>query len=238
MLKVLREVDPTRVGLELAVGCHVVELTASRVQRRNPGITAARQVDGRQVERQAQQVVAQRLRHELVDLVALLPGHAAHDGTRRLVRGRATRCKRERVEEGLNQADLAGDEAGVQPVDRLGQHRVAEAIDGMRELGDDEWIDRGIKPRWGQEDVDLRLDFARELFEHQVLVLHLGTELGCLEQALTVPVEGGNVGREDRNGEDWDIEPLIEESDIVRGDGHILGVLDQPVVFGVEYVMY
>ena len=40
------------------------------------------------VERQAEQVVAQRLGHELVDLVADLAGDAAHDGAGGLLRRR------------------------------------------------------------------------------------------------------------------------------------------------------
>ena len=73
----------------------------------------------------------------------------------------------------------------------------------MRELGDDRRIDGGIEPGRGKEDVDLRLNLARELLEHEVLVLHLGAELGRLEQALAVPLQrsdldsvGGNVQRQ------------------------------------------
>ena len=59
-----------------------------------------------QVERQAEQVVAQRLGHELVDLVADLAGHAAHDGAGRLrPASAAARRERQRVEEGRDQAD-------------------------------------------------------------------------------------------------------------------------------------
>ena len=43
----------------------------------------------------------------------------------------------DRIEEGLDEADLVVGEGRVEPVDRLGQHRVAEAIDDVRELGDD-----------------------------------------------------------------------------------------------------
>ena len=67
---------------------------------------------------------------------------------------------------------------------------MAEAIDGVRELGDDRRVDRGVVDLGrGKEDVDLRLDLARELLEHQVLVLHLGAEAGGLEQALAVPLQ-------------------------------------------------
>ena len=33
----------------------------------------------------------------------------------------------------------------------------------------------------------LRLDLAREFLEHEMLILHLGAELGGLEQAFAVP---------------------------------------------------
>ena len=59
-----------------------------------------------QIERKADQVVAQRLGHELVDLVADLAGHAAHDGAGRLLRRRAAGGEGERVQEGGDQADL------------------------------------------------------------------------------------------------------------------------------------
>ena len=86
MLQVLQQVGPARIGLELAVAGLLVDIAARRVQGRNAGVAAARDVDRGQVERQAEQVVAQRLRDELVDLVAGLPGHAAHDGAGGLFR--------------------------------------------------------------------------------------------------------------------------------------------------------
>ena len=61
---------------------------------------------------------------------------------------------------------------------------MAEAVDGMRELGHDGGIDSDVG---GFEFVDVRLNAACELFEHEVLVLHLGAELGRLEQSLAVP---------------------------------------------------
>ena len=198
MFEILREIEPADVGLELAVGGHVVEFTARRVERGHAGVTSARQVDGRQIKGQAEQVVAQRLSDELVDLVAGLARHAAHDGAGRLFGGqRAVVVERQRIEEGLDQADVAGDEVGVEAVDRLGQHRVAEAIDRMRELGHDGRIDRGIETFRGKEDIDHRLDLARELLEHQVLVLHFGGELRRLEQALAVPHARRKLPRRD-----------------------------------------
>ena len=99
-------------------------------------------------------------------------------------------CEGGRVEEALDQADVVGVEVRIEVVDRLGQHRVAEAIDHVRELGDDRRIDRGVEAVGHQEDVDGRLDLAGELLEHEVLILHLGAELGRLEQAFAVPDQG------------------------------------------------
>ena len=128
-------------------------------------------------------------------------------------------------------------EVGVEAVDRLGQHRVAEAIDGVRELGDDRGIDRGVVADRREELVDLRLDGAGELLEHEMLVLHLGAELAGLEQALAVPLQrvdlrlGGGEGRRRGAGQ----QPLVEERAgrcSARSDLH--GLIDQAVVLGVE----
>ena len=156
VLDVLREVDPARVGLELAVAGHLVELAACRVQRRNAGVAAAREVDGGEVERQAEQVVAQRLGLELVDLVADLAGGAAHDGAGRLLGGERAALSNA---SGLRKASIRPisleAKSGSRPVDRLQQHRVAEAVDRVRELGHDRRIDGGVEAVGGEEHVDV-----------------------------------------------------------------------------------
>ena len=93
-------------------------MRAGRVQRGHAGVAAAREVDGREVERQAEQVVAQRGRHELVDLVADLPGHAADDGAGGDVVGDGVSnlgtvgVIRERIEEALDQPDVVRGKVG------------------------------------------------------------------------------------------------------------------------------
>ncbi|MNQ31698.1 hypothetical protein D3C85_450760 [compost metagenome] len=235
VLYVLHEISPARVGLELCVAGGPIELPPRSVQGRNAGIATTRQVDGRQIERQAQQVVAQGFGDELVDLVAHLAGHAAHDGTGRLFRSGAAARELERVEEGLDQPDIARGKVRIKPVDLLQQHRVPEAIDGVCELGNDARIDRGVVHlARGEEGIDHRLDGPGELLEHQVLVLHFGAELRRLEQALAVPVQGRGVGRNDSDGRQ---QPLVQERHIAacrcRQD-HRLGVIDQAVVLMVE----
>ena len=63
VLEMAGEVDPALIGLEqrIVVG-RLVELRAGLVERGSAGVAATRQVDGREVERQAEQVVAQRAR--------------------------------------------------------------------------------------------------------------------------------------------------------------------------------
>ena len=113
-------------------------------------------------------------------------------------------------------AQTATDEAEVrvETVDRLGQHRVTEAIDHVRELGHDRRIDRGVVH---QECINVRLHLAGELFEHEMLILHLGAEPSRLEQALAVPFIGldavGNVGPRQH--------PLLHEGRVGGGGYHI-----------------
>ena len=80
VLDMLHEVSPARIWLDPGVGRLVVEIAPRRVQGRNAGIATACEIEHGQIERQAHEVVAQRLGDELVDLVAGLAGEAAHDG--------------------------------------------------------------------------------------------------------------------------------------------------------------
>ena len=45
------------------------------------------------------------------------------------------------------------------------------------------------------EDVDVWLDLPRELFENEVLILHLGAEPRGLKDALAVPLQRSDLGR-------------------------------------------
>ena len=80
MLEVLHQVGPARVRLELGVAGHLVEFTPRRIEGRNAGVATTRDIERGQIERKTDQVVAQRLGHELVDFVADRAGHAADDG--------------------------------------------------------------------------------------------------------------------------------------------------------------
>ncbi len=60
----------------------------------------------------------------------------------------------------------------------------------MRELREDGRVDRGVVAVGRQELVHRRHHRARELLEDEVLVLHLGAELGGLEQPLAIPLQG------------------------------------------------
>src|SRR5262249_11845816 len=236
----LHVVEPAGIGSQATVPGYLVEVAPRRIERGNAGVAAARQVDGGKVERQAQQVVAQGFGLELVDLVADLPRGAAHDGAGSLLGGEGiVLIEGQRIEEGLDQADLARGKLRIEAVDLVLQHRGAEAIDDVRELGDDGGIDVGvIDLGGGKERVDVRLNFARKLLEHQVLVLHLGAELGRLEQALAIPDQAREVSG---HGGDRNEQPLIEERHIAgrrRLQQHRLGVIDEAIVLGVEDVMH
>ena len=247
VLEVVGKIDPADVGLELAVtGCGI-ELAARLVQAGDTGVTATGDVQRRQVQRQAKQVVAQRLGDELVDFVAQLAGHAANDRTGCFIGGGTAAGEGQRVEEGGNQAQLlirVGGvarhrvEVGVEAVDGFGQHRVAEAVHHMGELGEDGRVDRRVVAVGGEELVDLRLNGARELFEHQVLVLHFGAELGGLEQPLAVPYQCGDAGWRGGDGSDIVDQPLVEERQVTGGQQGVLGLLHQAVVLGVEHMVH
>ena len=112
---------------------------------------------------------------------------------------------------------------------------MAEAIDGVRELGDDRRIEVDVVHLGRREErVDLRLDRARELLEHQVLVLHLGAELRRLEQALAVPLQRVDLRLRRGQRSDRAQQPFVEEGQVVRGQDRVLDLVDQAVVLGVE----
>ena len=89
VLGVLGEIDPALVRLQLLVAGAGIELGARLVEGRRTSVAGAGDVEHRKVERQAEQVVAQRVDDELVDLVANLAGRAANDGARRFIGGSA-----------------------------------------------------------------------------------------------------------------------------------------------------
>ena len=71
VLEVEREVGPAHVGLQLRVlSGHLVELRAGLVEGRQAEVAATGDVERREVERDADELVAQHVGHELVDLVA------------------------------------------------------------------------------------------------------------------------------------------------------------------------
>ena len=109
VLEMARKVGPARVGREQYVlVARSIKLLADCVQRGHAGVATARQVDGRKVQRQSKQVVAQRAGDELVDLIASLARHAADDRTSSnfVVDGTVRPVEGGRVEEALDQPDV------------------------------------------------------------------------------------------------------------------------------------
>src|SRR5690606_34944311 len=155
-------------------------------QRGHARVTAAGNVYGSQVERDADQLVAQRIGHELVDLLASLTGHAANDRASRFMVVQTQAIEGLRIEEGIEQAHRGVTIAIlVDNIDTFGKHRMAKAIHYVRKLGEDVGIKLGIG--LNDEDVDVWLDLTREFLEHEMLVFHLGDKAPRLEQACTVP---------------------------------------------------
>ena len=266
VLDVLHEVGPARVGLDPGVAGLVVEIAPRRVQRRNAGIAAAREIEHGQIERQADEVVAQRLGDELVDLVADRAGHAAHDGAGRLFRRRAAGGICQRIEERRDQAQLlvvgrvqrvGSDrvEVRIEAIDRLGQHRVAEAIDRVRELRHDRRIEVDVIDLGRREE---RIDHAAGWCARTPRTRGAGTASRCRTSppgtgarhsiemqavdegaercgSLTSSPPGASGARGRRQ------QPFIEEGQIVgldaRGNDRVHRLVDQPVVLGMEDVV-
>ena len=142
----------------------------------------------------------------------------------------------DRIEEALDQSDMILGEGRIKAIDRLGQHRVAEAVDHMRELGDDRRIDGDIVTVGNEEYVDVGLDFAGELLEHEMLVLHFGAELRGLEQAFAIPFDCPARRLECSHA----VEQAIRSKKgacLPTAQHNRLGVLDEPIVLGMEDVM-
>src|SRR4029077_18569483 len=106
MLEMLHQVRPARVGLDPGVASLGVEVEPRSIERWNAGITAACEIEHSQIERRAEQVVAQGLRDKLVDLVADRAGHTAHDGACCILRRRTAASKSQWIEERRDQAQL------------------------------------------------------------------------------------------------------------------------------------
>ena len=159
----------------------------------------------------------------------------------------------ERVGEGREQADLVEDRVaggvvlhgaiGVQgiAVDVLVQHRVAEAVDGVRELGHHRWVEMHVI---ATEHVDVGRDLPRELAEHEMLVLGFIAETRRLEDALAVPFRRCDLVRSAVGvlGE------IGAGQHPLRGIGGValvelgldlrLALLGQPVVLRMEHVLH
>ena len=189
MLGAKLELEPVAVRPERRIARGREQLAAHDVQRRDAFAAAARDVQHGQVQRQAEQVAAHGVGDELVDLVADLPRPALEDRAGGLGRAHARPAQRirelARVEEAGEQRDVEGRAVGPGARDRLGQHRVAEAVGLVRELGEDGRIGVALEvDAVADEHVDRRHQLARELLEHEMLILHLGDEAGRLEHAL------------------------------------------------------
>ena len=84
VLHILPEIQPADIRLQLGVAGRGIELCPGMVEARNTRLPATRDIERRQVERQAKQRAAHSLDNELVDFVTNLPGHATNDRASRV----------------------------------------------------------------------------------------------------------------------------------------------------------
>ena len=237
VLKVRGIVRPAFIRLEELAAGGCIELLASGVERGHACIPTPRDVQRGQVERQANEVVAQGAGDKLVNIGTGLAGHATGHGTRRLIRGQClVKVEGDRVEERFDQAGRGVHAVLVHRLNVLGQHRVAEAINYMGELRHDGGIDLGAGIY--HKGRDLRLHGAAELFEGEVLILHLGGEFCRLEQTPAIPREGVDRGCRklvlvDRGGQ-----PFVDEGQLATVEDGLLHFGGLAVVFAVEHVVH
>ncbi len=110
--------------------------------RRQTDIATAREVDGGEIKRLSEETLLQRRRDELVDLVAVDARETERDY--RFIAG-----ERRWVEERLEQRNVRecareiAIDVRIRDLERLGQHRVAEAEHGLAELEADAHVDVG-----------------------------------------------------------------------------------------------
>ena len=131
VLEVCTKIDPVGVGGELTVVGLSEDLAANVVERGDAFAAGTSQVQRGEVERQAEQVVAQRVAHELVELVAHLIRQAHHDCPRTSVAHVvASGCKFagsdvlefRRVQEAIEESDVILGSVNVGAGDRLVEH--------------------------------------------------------------------------------------------------------------------
>ena len=227
------EVEPAAIGFKLRIAGLRKEVRTDRIERRHASFSATGDVERREIERQADKVVAQSASNKLINLVADLTGHATDDCAGRCICAVTSCFIGNRIEERLDKAEVRRRlPICSQHIDSFIQLRMAEAVDCMRKLSRDCRID--IHRVREDERVDVGADRADEFFEHQMLIDLLGGEACCLEQALAVPFQRRRVLR---HFSDFHRKPFIEERDVAICDQLVLDLFDAAVVLRVEHVV-
>ena len=233
--KVLAEVVPAGVRPQGAVGGVGKEQPTGLIEARDAILAAAGDVEGTEVEGQAHQVVAQGLGDEFINLLTDLVGGPVEKGSNRVFNRRATGGKCCGVEERFDQPHgrrNAG--GGIDPIHRVGEHRVAEAIDNAGELKHHRWIDRAVVP---SKDVNGRQQLATELFKDKMLILHLVGKSSRLEQTLPIPLQRCNGCGRRRNGKNGGGKPLVQQWQVVGSENISLDRLNKAVVLRMKDVV-
>ena len=235
------EIQPAGVRRQLGNSGLFEQLLTHIIQAGQARIAPAHDVQHRQVQGQANQVVAQRRGHPFVQRIASLARHAQRQLTCR--RGRVVETRvQERLDQTLRRAGVtvcnAGDWIEAHLVDGLRQHRMAETVDRVGKLGGDRRVYRHIV---ASKPVDIRAHLAREFTEYQMLVLHLGDQLGGIEQHVaspgdTVDVDIAAVGARRHERLDLDQRPrMLGVENVV--DGGQANVLVGAAIAGDEVLI-
>ncbi len=233
IFQVNSKVSPALVGFQLAVARQFEELRTGLIEGGHKGVAAAGDVKCAEIQRQTDQVIAQGTGQELIDFVAHLTGHPAHNrADSGMTFHRAVVIEGQWVKEGLNKPQVVTCHIHADTIDALGEHRVAEAVDHVGELGEDRRVDvGGVREDKG---VDRRLDGTGKLFKYQVLVFHLGREATGLEQVFAVPHQGAGI-RRDLGDLVVRHQPLVDHADIAGAQNGGFVLLHQTVMFVVEH---
>ena len=189
-----------------------------------------------QVERQADELVAQGVGDELVDLVADLARHAADDrpGAPRRRSSAPPSVEGHRVQEGVEQASRSFVGAvGVDPVDVLGQHRVPEPVDDVGELGA---RSPGRCRRCSRSRCTAKTSIAGWILRANSSKTRCWY---CISVTKRRPGTGARRSTARRRSASFHVGVLAApgRQELRRVDAARLDLLDQPVVLGVEDVV-
>ena len=153
--------------------------------------------------------------------------------------------KLQRVEKGLNQAEIARSQIRFQSGDSITQLGVTKAVDRVGELGNNTSIKicRVGKHEWS----NIWLDSTSKFLKNDMLILHLGGEFCRLEQAFTIPLQPssessqisitGQSGRESNIVSEGHTQPLVDTLQVTAAQNRELVGLKHTIMLAMKNTM-